>query len=83
MKMSKSEKPWINHKGETVPTKYVSGYDKKKEKLVIKLATKAQELAEKLKSLKEQMFAAADELEDSMYEAHHMDKPETKGNHTK
>lgn len=82
-KMKKESKGWVNHKGETVPEKYVSNYDKKKEKLIAKLAKKADALNEKLTELKKEMFADADLLDNLMYKEHSMERSDaSKGNFT-
>jgi len=79
----KNQKEWKNHKGEVVPDKYVSGYDKKKEKSLAKIVKEASALNKRLNELKTLMFAEADALNELMYKAYHMEKPEdSKGNLT-
>ena len=82
MKNQTNKKEWINHKGEVVPEKYVSGYDKKKEKILKMILKEAELASEKLTVLKKIMFSKGDALNDLMYTEHRMDKPETKGNYT-
>lgn len=82
MKQDKKAKEWINHKGEVVPDKYISGYDKKKEKVLARLLKEAEQTSEKLTELKKKMFEESDALEELDYKEHNMVKPETKGNRT-
>lgn len=81
MEATKTE--WKNHKGETVPAKYVSGYDKKKEKVIKKLLKEAEAASKKLTELKQLMFVDGDAIDELMYKEHHMERPnEHKGNYT-
>lgn len=82
MKQEKTTKQWVNHKGEVVPEKYISGYDKKKEKALAKLLKEAEAVSEKLADLKKRMFEENDSLEELDYKEHNMVKPDTKGNRT-
>lgn len=77
------KKVWKDHKGESIPDKYVNPYHKKKEKVVGRLVKQAEDLSERLKVFKNNAFNAADELYYEMLRMHHMDEPEGgKGNRT-
>ena len=70
----KKSKMWINHKGESVPDKYVDFYDKKKEKIINQMVARANKLNEVLEEYKKLIFEKADGLFDDMFKAHNMEK---------
>ncbi len=81
--MEKEKKEWKNHKGEMVPAKLISRYDKKKEKLIQKVVKEAEKTSAKLAGLKKQMFEGLDEIELEMYKHYKMVKPsDAKGGNT-
>ena len=75
-------KEWKNHKGETVPEKYVSDYDKKKERVILKIAKDAEKINKQLLGFKKLIFGESDKLFDDMFKAHNMEKKPGKGNYT-
>jgi len=72
--MSKEKKIWKNHKGETVPDKYVDSYEKKKEKLIMKIVKEAEKLNKDLSAYKEFTFLKSDELFDEMFKNNNMER---------
>jgi hypothetical protein len=79
----KNKKQWVNHKGEIVPEKYVSGYDKKKEKVLLKLLSSSEKLSNLLHAHKAEIFKETDNLIELMYKEHNSSRPEDyKGNYT-
>lgn len=56
------KKIWINHKGQTVPTKYVPKIDKEKERLVLKYTKKAKDLQKRILEFKTDLLNDCDAL---------------------
>ncbi len=82
-KKTKTQKTWINHRGENVPADYVSPYDKKKEQVAARLIKNAEKLSKKLIEFKQKSMSEADALIDQMYRDHFMERnPDSKGNIT-
>jgi len=65
---------WTDYQGNDVPVKYVSSYDKKKEKVINKIATEASKINEMLEDFKKRMFAECDKLFDEMFKANDLEK---------
>lgn len=49
--MAKEKKVWVNGKGEEVPSSAISAYDKRKDKIALSLAKKAQKVSDDLTKL--------------------------------
>lgn len=49
--MAKEKKVWVNGKGEEVPSSAISAYDKRKDKIALSLAKKAQKVSDDLAKL--------------------------------
>jgi len=80
--MKKEPKLWTNHKGETIPDKYVNDHDKLKEKTVIRIEKKATKLSNTLKKFKTEMFKDCDAVIDSIYKQSNTERKQGKGNYT-
>lgn len=79
----KTEKTWTDHKGETVPAKYIDAYTKSKEKTIIKIVEQAEKLSAQLLNFKTGAFMLCDNLNDNLFENNNTErKAGTKGNYT-
>jgi len=72
--METTKKIWVDYQGNEVPLKYVSTYDKKKEKVITKVFAEAQKINATLEAFKKMMFAECDKLFDEMFKANDLEK---------
>ena len=80
-KDQKTKKIWVNHRGETVPEQYISGYDKRKERKLYTLLKRADALNKQLSLFKHELFISTDSLYDELFREHNMERT-GKGNYT-
>jgi hypothetical protein len=76
-----SKKEWKNHKGETIPAKYVPKIDKDREGLVNRHVARAAKLHEALNSFKTDLLIDCDAFFDQMMTDNNVRKP-GKGNYS-
>ena len=79
----KTKKQWTDHRGEVVPDKYVSSYDKQKERIILKVLKNAEKLNKELIDFKAIIFGDCDKLFDLMFVENNTEKKNNhKGNYT-
>ncbi|NCC88462.1 MAG: DUF3164 family protein, partial [Clostridia bacterium] len=78
---TQKSKLWVDHSGQTVPEKYISSYDRLKERKLNQIIKTAEKLNKQLLTFKSELFAVTDDLYDMLFKEHNMERT-GKGNYT-
>lgn len=82
MAIKNNEGLWMDSQGDFIPARYIQPLDKKKDRVVTKLANRAKKLNEQLKKFKEEVFQDVEKYIEAAKESYDIDIKTDEGNKT-